>query len=240
MALHSIEMLLQRLVDISNQAYDVILEVEQNSGISRFKQDARYVALDTIQQITMACVKWISSDLELQKYVHKEFGDQWSSKYLDLINGGCNLDIAQTQMMDLLRSSYSTKIHFSIENLFSNLLKSKKPNYNQTGFYNIFTDILKACNLPRNGIERQTACALANIRNSFHTNGIHTQESMDITFNDVRFEFTQGKPLMCSSWDHLTTIASVNIELIRAILTNQAFRSIEGLIIDKYASSLET
>jgi hypothetical protein len=184
----------------------------------------------------MACVKWISADHQLRNRIHKEFGDNWQSQYLHLINGGDNLEPAEIQMMNLLRSSFALKLHFSIENLFVNLIKTKNPNYSDVGFYKIFTKILNYCGIPDHGIERKTACALANIRNSFHTNGIHTQPNMSIELKNKEFKFCEGEALMCASWEHLIIVASVNIELLETILLNPAFNLTKEIIPDKFSS----
>ena len=228
--------ILQQLVDLSNKAYDLMLRIEELTGLSHLEQDARYVALNSIQKTSMACVQWMSSDYELRNLTLKEFGDCWKEKYLERINGQSTMDATELQMIHLLKSSLAVQAHFSIENLFSNLIKTKIPNYKETGFYNIFSKILQICKIKDNGIERRTACTLANLRNSYHTNGIHNQVNMSITLNNKAFNFISGEPIKCASLEHIIVAISANIDLLNTILLNTEFVSIKHKIEDKFSA----
>ena len=91
-------------------------------GIDYRSQDARQLALEGIQCDVGACGNWISSLPGLKNLCMEHYGEQWESEYIRIIGTRLSASIAEDLMLDYLRNTITTKIHFKIDNLFMNIL----------------------------------------------------------------------------------------------------------------------
>lgn len=120
-------------------------------------------------------------------------GDNWEEEYRKFI--GTGLDKAETaeyMMLDYLRNTLTTKVHFKIENLFSNILAYQGEEVR--GFKRICDKTLPLANISTYGREAKILSALAFLRNSYHNNGIHKNKNeLTIDIDGIPFEFRNGK-----------------------------------------------
>ena len=94
-----------------NQAVEVI---RQSGGISYTSQDARQVALDGFQCDAGACGLWIKTMMSLKRICQDSFGDHWEEEYRSRLNSGLSVGQSEDLMLDYLRNTLTTKIHFKI------------------------------------------------------------------------------------------------------------------------------
>ena len=225
---------LQRL----NQAIEVIRKkVVSVSSISYVSQDARQVALDGLQSDIGTCGNWIRALMSLKGLSHEKHRDNWEEEYRKLIGTGLPSGQAEALMLDYLRNTITTKAHFKIENLFSNILNALNATPKQSGFWHISNAMLEKSGICITGAEKNTLTTLANLRNSFHTNGMHNKDSMSIDINGVGFEFHKGKQVKCASWKHIVIIMQANISVLESILLSNNVSNIRSVIPDAFAAS---
>jgi hypothetical protein len=218
----------------------VIEEIRQKivtvCGVSYTSQDARQVALDGLQSDIGACGNWVRALMSLKGLSREKYGDSWEEEYRKLIGTGLSSGQAEDLMLDYLRNTLTTKVHFKIENLFSNILKVLSARPNRNGFWHISGAMLQQAGIPNIGSEKNTLTVLANLRNSFHANGIHNKDSMSVDIDGIRFEFCKGKPVECASWKHIVVIMWANISVLESVLLSNTVSNLRDEIPDAFAA----
>ncbi|MGD9202233.1 MAG: hypothetical protein PVI26_11760, partial [Chitinispirillia bacterium] len=111
------------------------------------------------------------------------------------------------------------------------------PNKNIRGFWNICNTILHQLGVPTSGPAKNTLTVLANLRNSFHSNGIHNNDSLNVNIDDTLFKFRRGKPVKCASWNHIVVIIRANISVLESVLLSNKVSNIKSEISDSFASA---
>jgi len=166
--------------------------VVSKSGISYTSQDARMVALDSLQITMSSAGMWIKALNSLANFYTKG-GRFDSAAFLNAVGSGVNVQQTEMIMFDLIRLGFMTLVHFKIDNLFHNLLKHLNALPRRTGYWNLTDTILEQCGLSKTGAEKKHLTAFANLRNSLHRNGIHRTDSLNITIDGIAFDFTRGQ-----------------------------------------------
>jgi hypothetical protein len=140
-------------------------------------------------------------------------------------------------MLDYLRNTLTTKVHFKIENIFSNILKALSATPNRSVFWRICNAMLQQAGIPTTGPEKNTLTVLANLRNSFHANGMHNNDSLRVDIDGTRFEFCKGKPVECASWKHIVVIMRANISVLESVLFSNRVSNLSSEIPDAFAAA---
>ena len=131
-------------LQILNQTIeDIRQRIVTTSGISYTSQDARQVALDGLQCDIGACGNWIRTLMSLKGLSQEKYGENWEEKYIKLIGTGLSSSQAEDLMLDYLRNTLTTKVHFKIENLFSNILKVLSVSPKRRGFWHTANAMLE-------------------------------------------------------------------------------------------------
>jgi hypothetical protein len=225
---------LQRL----NQAIEVIRQkVVSMSSISYVSQDARQVALNGLQLDIGACGNWMRALMSLKGLSHEKHRDNWEEEYRKLIGTGLPSAQAEDLMLDYLRNTITTKVHFKIENLYSNILNALNATPKQKSFWHISNAMLEKAGICITGTEKNTLTVLANLRNSFHANGMHNNYSLSVDINGMGFEFHKGKRVKCASWKHIVVIMRANISVLESILLSNNVSNLRTEIPDAFAGS---
>jgi hypothetical protein len=103
-----------------NQAIeDIRKKIETVSGVSYKSQDARQVALEGFQCDLDACGNWIRALMGLKSLSQDRYNDNWELEYLKLIGTDLLSGQAEDLMLNYLRNTITTSVHFKIENLGS-------------------------------------------------------------------------------------------------------------------------
>jgi len=219
---HSIEDIRQKIVTVC--------------GVSYASQDARHVALDGLQCDIGACGNWIRALMSLKGLAQEKYGNNWDEEYRNLIGTGLTSSKAEDLMLDYLRNTLTTKVHFKIENLFNNILTALSASPNRRGFWHISDTMLQQAGIPTTGREKDILTVLANLRNSFHTNGMHSNNSLTVDIDGIRFEFCKGKRVECASWKHIVVIIGANISVLESVLFSKRVASLKNEIPDAFAA----
>lgn len=207
------------------------------SGVSYASQDARHVALDGLQQDIVACGNWIHVLMSLKGLSQEKYGNNWEEEYRKLI--GTNLFSSQAEdlMLNYLRNTLITAIHFKVENLFSNILKALSASPKRRGFWHISTAMLQQADIPIEGPEKDTLTALANLRNSLHANGMHNNDSFSADIDGFMFEFWKGKTVQCASWKHIVVIMRASNSVLESVLFSNRVSNLRIEIPDAFAAA---
>ncbi|MBI2918378.1 MAG: hypothetical protein HYY01_10345 [Chloroflexi bacterium] len=221
-----------------NQAIEEIRQkIVTVNGVSYTSQDARQVALDGLQCDIGACGNWIRVLMSLKCLSQEKYGHDWEEEYRKLIGTGLSSGQAEDLMLDYLRNTVTTKVHFKIENLFSNILKALSASPNRSGFWHISNAMLQRAGIPTTGPEKNTLTVLANLRNSFHANGMHNKCSLRVDIDGIKFEFCKGKPVKSASWKHIVVIMRATISVLESVLFSNGVSNLRSEIPDAFAAA---
>lgn len=210
-------------------------EVVKQSGIGYTSQDARMVALDSVQISISAVGMWInaSNSLANECTYENEFNE---NKFLSSVGSAVNISQTEEIMFTHLRLGFMTLAHFKIDNLFHNILKHLNSLPARTGYWNLTDKILETCSISKMGAEKDKLTAFANLRNSLHGNGIHRTNSLNIFINGTTFDFVKDKRVECAGWNHIVILLESNIDILKQILLSSVVTNIRTEIMDDFAS----
>ena len=233
----SFSQVLRDLQSLNQAIEDIRQRIVTVSGVSYASQDARHVALDGLQCDIGACGNWIHALMSLKMLSQERYGDNWEDEYRKLLLTGLSCGQAEDLMLDYLRNTLTTKVHFKIENLFSNILRALRASPSNSGFWHIGNAMLEQVGIPTIGQEKNTLTVLANLRNSFHANGIHNKDSLSVDIDGTGFEFCKGKQVECASWEHIVVIMRANISVLESVLLSDRVSNLRSEIPDAFAAS---
>lgn len=220
--------IIEKLEEIKN-------EIVKQSGISYESQDARMVALDSIQiQISAVCM-WIKASNTLANRCANENGFD-EAEFLKSVGSGLNISQTEEIMFTHLRLGFMTLVHFKIDNLFHNILKHLHSLPKKTGYWNLTDKILETCSISKTGTEKNSLTAFANLRNSLHGNGIHRTNSLNITIHGTVFDFVKDRRVECASWNHIVILFESNVNILKQILLSSIVTNIQNEIVDDFSS----
>ena len=231
------DQVLEDLQSLNQAIEDIRQKIVTVNGVPYASQDARHVALDGLQCDIGACGNWIRVLMSLKGLCKEKYKDNWEEEYRNLIGTGLSSGQAEDLMLDYLRNTLTTKVHFKIENLFSNILKALSASPNRRGFWQISNAMLQQAGIPTTGPEKNTLTVLANLRNSFHANGMHNNDSLSVDIDGIRFEFCKGKSVECASWKHIVVIMRANISVLESVLFSNRVSNLRSEIPDAFAAA---
>ena len=216
---------------------DIRQKLVTECGVPYKSQDARHVALDGLQCDIGACGIWIATLMSLKNISQEKLSLNWENEYRKLLRTDLCSGTAEDLMLDYLRNTLTTKVHFKIENLFSNILTAlRQPP--PKGFWNISNAMLYQAGISTDGSDKNTLTVLANLRNSYHANGMHNKSNLSADSYGIRFEFCQGKRVECASWKHIVMAIRANVSVLDAILFSGTVSNLRGEIPDDFAASM--
>ena len=212
-------------------------EVIQQSGIDYKSQDARMVALDSIQISISAVGMWISCSNSLGNECTKinVFDEK---KFLTSVGSGVTLSQTEEIMYTHLRLGFMTLAHFKIDNLFHNILKHLNSLPARAGYWNLTDKILEISSLSKNGKEKEILTAFANLRNSLHGNGIHRTSSLSLVINGTTFNFIKDQRVECAGWEHIVILLEHNVDVLKLILLSPEIVKIVTEIKDDFSAGI--
>jgi hypothetical protein len=210
-------------------------EIVEQSGIDYTSQDARMVALDSIQ-ISISAVGMHINAINSLGNVHTKNGNFDEINFLKSVGSGVNISQTEEIMFSHLRLGFMTLVHFKIDNLIHNILKDMNSLPSRPGYWNLTDKILEVCSIAKRGIEKDRLSAFANLRNSLHGNGIHRTPTLCIEVNTTKFDFIKDSRVECAGWEHIVTLLDSNIDILKRILLSSVVTNIKTEILDDYAS----
>jgi len=216
--------------------------VVRESNISYTSQDARMVALDSLQISISAVGMWIQCCNSLANF-HINQGAFDETGFLKSVGSKVNKEQTQMIMFDYLRLGFITLIHFKIDNLFHNILKHLNALPQERGYGKLTKRILCECQISNVDISnvglvpaKDILTAFAYLRNSLHGNGIHGNSNLTLPIIDeMEFKFVKDSRVECASWEHIVILLKANVEVLRKILQSDEVKSIRTEIKDDFA-----
>lgn len=133
---------------------------------------------------------------------------------------------------------------FQVENIFRNIRRELRLPHAGTGFYKAAESVLKALNLNLPTDKMEVLNTPARIRNSLHSNGIHHRqhpsELSSVTIEGVAYEFVDGQPVSCASWEHIAHALETSVNVLEEVCKAPDVRALPDPIMDQYAWEQET
>jgi hypothetical protein len=220
-----------------NQAIeDIRQRVASMSDATYTSQDARQLVLEGMQCDIAACGNWMRALMSLKGLSQEKYGSEWDEEYRKILGTGLSSDQAEYVMLEYLRNTLATKIHFKVENLFSNILKVLAATPARRNFCHIKNAMLEQAGIPLKGPEDDILMVLAELRNSYHNNGMSEGSALSCVVGGLTFEFSEGQPVQCASWDHIVVIMRATIGVLAAILFSERVSDTRGEIPDAFAA----
>lgn len=204
------------------------------SEIEHTSQDARMVALDSLQISISAVGMWIQCCNSLANF-YTEKGEFNETDFLKSVGSDVNKEQTEMIMFDHLRLGFMTLTHFKIDNLFHNILKHLNALPEKAGYWNLTDKILNQCSISETGTEKDILTAFANLRNSLHGNGIHRTCNLTLTIDEMEFKFIKGSRIECASWEHIVVLLKANVDILQKVLLSNKVINIKTEIIDDFA-----
>jgi len=233
---HIVEILLRFRV-IIDKLEEIKKETVKQCGIDYTSQDARMVALDSMQNTISAVGMWINCGNSLANECTKD-GKLDENKFLELAGSGVSLGQTEEIMYTHLRLGFMTLVHFKIDTLFHNILKHLNSLPARQGYWNLTDSILDISAISKTGIEKDILTAFANLRNSLHGNGIHRTPSLNLVIDGKSFDFIKDKRVECAGWEHIVILLESNVDILKQILLSQPTVGIRTEIKDDFASGI--
>jgi hypothetical protein len=233
---------IKHIMDVIPKFREIIENLEKikrflvkESRIDYQSQDARMVALDSLQLTISAVGMWIQCCNSLANCYTcgKSFDEQ---QFLKSIGSGVNKDQTEMIMFDHLKLGFITLTHFKIDNLFQNILRHLNvlPR-EKTGYWTLTDTIFKECSMSPEGAEKDCLIAFANIRNSLHNNGIHRGKDLEVSIDGMEFKFVNNLRVECASWGHIIVLLNANVKILEKILQSDKVKNIKTPIKDDFA-----
>ncbi|MBT9164931.1 MAG: hypothetical protein DDT23_00942 [candidate division WS2 bacterium] len=191
--------------------------VVMESNISYTSQDARMVALDSLQISISAVSMWIQCCNSLANFHTKQETFE-ETGFLKSVGSGVNKEQTEMIMFDHLRLGFMTLIHFKIDNVFHNILKHLNALPKKTGYWYLTDEILSQCSFSKKGAEKDILTAFANLRNSLHGNGIHRTRDLMLKIDQKEFNFIKDSRVECASWEHIVILLEANVKILKKII----------------------
>lgn len=216
------------------------LNIVQNSNFDIKSQDARLVALDSMQLDMLAVRNWI---IALNSLANKCMAnDKLDEKeFLESVGSIKPLKDTEDIMYKFLRLGLLAPIHFKIDNLFYNILRKlgnipkDKQGNEKKSFWSLTDAISSEVNLTKD--EKGSLIVFSYLRNSLHNNGMHRYgNNLSINIQGLDFKFEKDQKVECASWEHIIVALDVNIGVIDKILLSPKIYNIKDEIKDDFAS----
>jgi hypothetical protein len=238
---------INHIMDITRAFGSIITKIHsikqntvKNSNFDIESQDARLVALDSIQSDMLAVGNWIST---LNSLANKcvANGKLNEKEFLESVGSIKSLKDTEDIMYKFLRLGLLAPIHFKIDNMFHNILRElgnipkDKKGSEKKSFWDLTEVISSEASLSKD--EKESLIAFSYLRNSLHNNGMHRYgNNLNINIRGLDFKFKKDKKIECASWEHIIIVLDVNIDVINKILSSPKIYNLKDEIKDDFAS----
>jgi hypothetical protein len=123
---------------------------------------------------------------------------------------------------------------FHIENYLKIILKELTGKNINDGYYNICKNLLDNITIDDPQKKLDVLWIPSFMRNSFHSNGIHTKESRSYVIHDYTFEFKKDNTVTCAGWFHIYIIMKEMICVLKEISKTKEIKNITKILPIQY------
>jgi len=203
--------------------------------------DARTVALENIIGVTRAAQMILNL---LDSWTR---GDEVTRQAIPQLVGLQTVTVEGVRIAgDLLNKSsrlgFVVLAQFQIENAFRNIARELHLPPAGNGFYRAASGVLGTLAIPISRMEILNTPA--RIRNSLHSNGIHhrqhSAEPSRSTIDGVAYDFIDGMPVTCASWEHIAHSLKSSVGVLEEVFLSPAVVAMADPMMDQYAWEQET
>ncbi len=213
---------------------DACLVLREKLGYS--DPDARTVALDNItaiarsgQMILNLLDSWVKGDESIRQVMPQLLGLQ------TVTSDGVR--IARNMLNKSAKLSLAVLAQFQIENVLRNIARELGLPDAGTRFYHCARAVLTALSIPSDRMDILNTPA--RIRNSLHANGIHHQQHPSeppcVSIRGVTYEFWDGHPVSCASWEHIAHALEASVGILGEAFLTPQIRQLADPMLDQYA-----
>jgi hypothetical protein len=132
-------------------------------------------------------------------------------------------------LSDYLRKSLTVSLNFYHENMLANILTSIDGKHTR-GFETIIKRLAEEITLDNKKEVFDRLRVLMHIRNSFHNNGKHNNDSVEFSIAGLQFKFITGNVVDCSGWGHIYWLAYATVNSLLKIIAAPEIQKIEAPI----------
>ncbi len=213
---------------------DACVSLKKRLGYS--DPDARTVALDNITAIAR------SGQMVLNLLDSWAKGDELIRQVIPQLIGLKEVTQESVQMAgDMLNKSAKLALvvlaQFQVENLSKNIARELRIPDAGKGFYGCASSLLNAILIPKDRMDVLNTAA--RIRNSLHANGIHHRqhpaEPPYVTICGVTYEFKDGHPVSCATWEHIAHALEASVGVLEEAFLTPQVKAIPDPMMDRYA-----
>ncbi len=228
---------------LSGMVFDYREKITPKKAEWNGKTDARRMALGNIYR---PCL----TNLHLLYNLIVNLSDEKSlNEFARLTGIDGDLETKEKALFDIIHSINTSTIllfQFQVENLLQNLWRELGQEENRS-FINLSRSMLQHLQIPDEDELLKRIKTLAYIRNSLHNNGIHNGPNLSYDIKstlkkngsstkiEASYNFEHTKPVTCCGPFHIVGIISEIVEIVSLFLNNQAIKSIDGPIEDRFA-----
>lgn len=198
--------------------------------------DARTVVLDNLtavarsgQMMLNLFDSWSKGDVVIRQAIPQLLGLKTTTP--------AGVQTAADILNKTAKLSFVVLGQFQVENVLRNLARELSLPDASVGFYRCANSVLKALSIPSDRTDILNAAG--RIRNSLHANGIHRRqhpsEQPRMTIHGVIYEFIDGQPVSCASWEHIAHALEASVGVLDEIFFTPAVRAIPDPMMDQYA-----
>ena len=153
-----------------------------------------------------------------------------------LVFGFRDTDLQKTfeHFLRFHRFGYITFIMFHVENCLKIILRKLTNAEVRDGYYNICKNLLDSITVNEPEKKLEVLLTPSFIRNSFHSNGIHTKNSRSNIIQDFEFTFTKGEPVNCGGWYQIYIITKEIVSILQEIFKSPEIQNISETLSVQY------
>ncbi len=126
-------------------------------------------------------------------------------------------------------------LQFQVENFLRSVLNELQPGSPPHEFMRIARRLLESVMSPDFDSRLAVLNCLQQIRNSYHSNGTHTEKSVSLTIAGKEFQFVQGQTVKCAGWEHIAIAFREVIKIMEAIVSSPSVSAITHQIPVRYS-----
>ncbi|MDH0639382.1 hypothetical protein N5D52_20840 [Pseudomonas sp. GD03860] len=234
----SVKHLADKIFSLAEDTQEIYEEVISNSKVPFDSQDARLVALVGIKLDLLACAHTLSLSNNSKIKLQEESPENWELEYCKLVESNQTAKNAHETIETYFKNTLIVSIHFKIDSLFKNLLKSLDEDKGNN-FHESAKKLLAKCGTENTEHFLNCLSALTYIRNSLHANGVHHGKPLRLEIDGFEYVFLDNSVVTCAGWAHIEAITIANLKNIRALLNSSSLSSISQPIRDEFSFGRE-
>lgn len=182
--------------------------------------DVRYNTLTHCREATL-------SSRMITTFLANVAEEKFPSQQFESLVGVGPAQEASKRLSEASRLSLVVLYQFQVEYLYKSLIAALGEN-SPRGYYNIAKKILQILSLDDQDKKFRILYTPALIRNSYHSNGVHTDKnnpSWALDLDGCRFDFSLNQKISCAGWGHIVHALNAATLVLNEVLCSDKIKS---------------